>query len=831
MSSKSYKNEPEPSQLATDSESIAQRVVDNLALEIGVHPSGADARKWYRAGAFAMRDHLSRRWLKSQDQYRDTDPKKVYYLSLEFLIGRSFGNAILNLNLDDEVTTAFAGLGQDLEELESQEVDAGLGNGGLGRLAACYLDSMATLGLPGFGYGIRYDYGIFTQKFNAQGAQTEEANKWLHYQNIWELRRMSRYYTVHFGGRVQSNKDESGKTRISWLDTRPVVALAYDTPVPGNDGETVNHLRLWGARAMEPFKLAEFNAGNYAKAVEDQVNAKNLSRILYPDDTTPQGKELRLAQQYFFVSASLQDILRDFLDAHEDLAQLPDKVAIQLNDTHPALAIPELMRILTDEYEQSWEQAWSITQKVFSYTNHTLLPEALEVWPVSLFEKLLPRLLHVIYRINRDLLTLVDSQFPGDTLRLQRMSLIREDGVRTVRMAFLAIVGSHTINGVAELHSRLMRETIFQDFFELFPERFTNVTNGVTPRRWLKLANPRLARLIAERVGSGWENDLGQLKTLESAAEDESFRKAFAAVKLANKEALAALVKKNLNIEINPHSLFDVQIKRIHEYKRQLLNLLYVVTRYQKIIADPDAVSQSRTVIFSGKAAPGYVMAKHIIKLINNVATIINADPRVADKLKVVFIPNYSVTLAQTIIPAADLSEQISTAGMEASGTGNMKLALNGALTIGTLDGANVEMREEIGDEHMFIFGLTAEEAQARRATGYAPAAIAAEDAELRSVLELINSGYFSPYNADEFKPVVDALLNPGEHFLVLADYRAYVEAQERVDALYARPEQWLRSAILNTARMGKFSSDRSVAEYAREIWGLQVPGKPKGQG
>ncbi len=560
MSIKNEPGVPEPSKMPTDSASIAQRVVDNLALEIGVHPNDADTRQWYRAGAWAIRDHLFRRWIDSQDLYRDTDAKKIYYLSLEFLIGRTFGNAILNLNLDDEVMSALARLGQRLELLESQEVDAGLGNGGLGRLAACYLDSMATLGLAGFGYGIRYDYGIFTQKFDEQGAQLEEANKWLHYQNIWELRRMSRHYTVHFGGHVLKNKDESGTTRISWVDTNPVVALAYDTPVPGNDGTTVNHLRLWAARAKEPFRLAEFNAGHYAKAVEDQINAKNLSRILYPDDTTPQGKELRLAQQYFFVSASLQDILRDFLEDHRDLAQLPDKVAIQLNDTHPALAIPELMRILTDEHELLWDEAWSITQKVFSYTNHTLLPEALEVWPVALFENLVPRLLHVIYRINRDLLSLCGVRFPDDSLRQQRMSLIWEDGVRSVRMAHLAIVGSHKVNGVAELHSRLMTETIFKDFFELFPDRFTNVTNGVTPRRWLKLANPRLARLITDRIGDGWENELGRLRALEPAAEDAVFRQAFADIKLGNKERLAALIESEMGIVVDPHSLFDVQI-------------------------------------------------------------------------------------------------------------------------------------------------------------------------------------------------------------------------------------------------------------------------------
>ena len=816
---------PGPANLATDGQALTQRIVDKLALEIGADSNEADRRQWYRASGWAVRDHLSKRWLECQARYRREKRKKIYYLSLEFLIGRSLGNAVLNLDLGEATTQAMTNLGQSLEEIADQEVDAGLGNGGLGRLAACYLDSMATHGLAGFGYGIRYDYGIFTQRFDAHGTQIEEANKWLHFQNIWEVRRMSRNYRVHFGGEVIRHVDKTGAERFEWAGTVDVVALAYDTPVPGNDGRTVNHLRLWAARAVEPFKLEAFNAGNYAEAVADQLEAKNLSRILYPDDSTPQGKRLRLAQQYFFVSASLQDILCDFDNEYGDLERLPEKVAIQLNDTHPALAIPELMRILTDERGMDWDKAWEITRSVFSYTNHTLLPEALEIWPLPMFEDLLPRILEVIYRINKELLQACRDRYPDDADKVARMSLIDETNGRSVRMAFLAVAGSHKVNGVAALHSRLMTEDIFSDYNDMFPQRFTNVTNGVTPRRWLKLANPELALLISERIGEGWRNDLSQLKRLESAADDPVFREVFAAIKLANKRRLARLVQRKMDIAIDPDSLFDVQIKRIHEYKRQLLNLLYVVTRYRRLLADPTSISQARTVIFSGKAAPGYKVAKQIIKLINNVAEVINQDERTNHKLKMVFIPNYGVSVAQRIIPAADLSEQISTAGMEASGTGNMKLALNGALTIGTLDGANVEMLEEIGREHMFIFGMTAEQVQAERAAGYQPALLVQKDAELDAVLEMIASGVFSSYRPQEFKGIVEMLIAPGEHFLVLADYRAYVEMQERVDTLYAQPDQWWRSAILNTARMGKFSSDRSVAEYARNIWDVPLPG------
>lgn len=810
---------PKPSDLHADHAALTQRIVDKLALEVGADASAADLRQWYRASGWAIRDYLSRRWIDCQDRYRREQRKKVYYLSLEFLIGRSLGNAVLNLDMGEATRKAIGTLGLDLEEIASQEVDAGLGNGGLGRLAACYLDSMATLGLAGFGYGIRYDYGIFTQRFDHQGAQLEEANKWLHYQNIWEVRRMSRKYTVHFGGKVDASESQSEFGARRWVDTDDVVALAYDTPIPGNDGHTVNHLRLWAARAKDPFKLSAFNAGNYAEAVEDQIKAKNLSRILYPDDTTPQGKELRLAQQYFFVSASLQDILRDFDEEHGNLDLLPSKIAIQLNDTHPALAIPELMRILLDERGLEWEKAWELTQQVFAYTNHTLLPEALEVWPLPMFETLLPRILDIIYGINKQMLETCRAHFPDDLQKVSRMSLIDEHDGRRVRMAFLAIAGSHKVNGVAELHSQLMTKTIFRDYHDLYPERFTNVTNGVTPRRWIELANPELALLISERIGNGWRNDLGQLRHLEEAADDAAFRSAFAEIKLANKRRLATLVSQQLQVQTDPASLFDVQVKRIHEYKRQLLNLLYVVARYRRLLANPASVQLARTVVFAGKAAPGYLMAKHIIKLINNVAHVINNDRRTNNMLKMTFIPNYGVSLAQQIIPAADLSEQISTAGMEASGTGNMKFAMNGALTIGTLDGANVEMLEEIGADHMFIFGLTAEEVLAQRAAGYQPASIVEENDELRGVLDMIAAGEFSPYNRDEFKPIVNALLSHGDHFLVLADYRAYAAAQERVDELYAEPEHWYRSAILNIARMGKFSSDRSVLEYARKIW------------
>jgi starch phosphorylase len=627
---------------------------------------------------------------------------------------------------------------------------------------------------------------------------------------------------VRFGGQCRATRNEQGRVRYEWVDTQDVWAVGYDLLIPGNRSYTVNHLRLWSGRAITPFRIEAFNHGNYAAAVAEQVDAKNLTRVLYPDDSTPQGKELRFKQQYFFVSASLQDLLGQHLAERRALRDLPKAIAVQLNDTHPALTIVELMRLLVDTYDMEWASAWNITREVCSYTNHTLLPEALETWPVSFFERLLPRHLQIVYQINRDFLEEVSARFPGDQDRRRRMSLINEEGDRRVRMAYLSVVGSHRVNGVAKLHSRLMRETIFSDFAQLWPDRFTNVTNGIAVRRWLKQANPLLSALLTEKLGSAWENDLEDLERLKWAAEDADFRQRFRAIKRTNKERLAKTIQTLLGVTLDVDAMFDVQVKRIHEYKRQLLNLLHVVVRYQRLLDDPAANIPARVVMFAGKAAPGYHMAKAIIKLINNVAHVINNDARINNKLKVCFLPDYDVSLAQEIMPAADLSEQISTAGMEASGTGNMKLSLNGALTIGTLDGANIEIKDAVGDENIFIFGMTTEEVAARRAQGYSPADEIAKHPELKRAIELLDSGYFTPENIFDSKVVSDRLMSHGEHFLVLADFGSYLEAQERVDALFQNPEEWTRKSVINALSMGPFSSDRSIREYADNIWGIK---------
>ncbi|HSN72617.1 MAG TPA: glycogen/starch/alpha-glucan phosphorylase, partial [Steroidobacteraceae bacterium] len=669
------------------------------------------------------------------------------------------------------------------------------------------------------GYGIRYDYGIFTQVIDEEGGQRELASSWLRYRNFWESGRGGIRYRVRFGGRCHASRDESGRVHYEWVETNDVWAVGFDFLIPGNQSPTVNHLRLWSGRGIEPFRIEHFNAGNYAAAVQEQVEAKNLTRVLYPDDTTPQGKELRFKQQYFFVSASLQDMLVQHLSEGRKLAELPDAIAIQLNDTHPALTIAELMRLLVDEHELEWSAAWDITRRVCSYTNHTLLPEALETWPVALFERLLPRHLQIIYQINRDFLEEVTHRYPHDHDRRRRMSLIAEDGDRRVRMAYLSVVGSHKVNGVAKLHSQLMTRTIFADFAEMYPERFTNVTNGIAVRRWLKQANPGLSALLTEHLGSSWENDLEELEHLKSAVEEPAFRERFRAIKRDNKRRLAQTIEQLVGVTVDVDSMFDVQVKRIHEYKRQLLNLLYVIVRYNRILENPAADVVPRTVVIAGKAAPGYVMAKGIIKLINNVARTINSDERIGDRLKLVFLPDYDVSLAQIIMPAADLSEQISTAGMEASGTGNMKLALNGAMTIGTLDGANIEICDAVGPENIFIFGLTAEEVTATRAAGYLPVEHVAANPELRRAIEMIDSGYFTPGNLAESKAVADRLLADGEHFLVLADFAAYAAAQDQVDVLFRDADEWSRRAAINALSMGPFSSDRSIREYADRIW------------
>lgn len=792
-------------------------LLDRLTRTLGKNPEGATARDIYDALSLAVREELTLRWLATQRRVANAHVKRVCYFSVEYLPGRSLLNALSSLEggLLQEARTALRNLGHDLDDIAAQEVDPGLGNGGLGRLAACFLDSLATLQYPAVGYGIRYDYGIFTQVIGADGGQREVASSWLRLRNVWETPRGNVRYTVRFGGRVEACAAATETEAQRWVDTSDIYAIGFDQLIPGNRGPTVNHLRLWSGRAITPFHIDAFNAGDYPAAVQEQVEAKNLSRVLYPDDSTSQGKELRLKQQYFFVSASLQDILATHLSEGRSLASIPASIAIQLNDTHPTVAIPELMRLLIDEHGLSWSESWKISTGVFSYTNHTLLPEALETWPVAMFEHLLPRHLQIIYLINRDFLDAVRLRYPGDNDRQRQLSIIDDAADRRVRMAHLAVVGSHKVNGVAQLHSDLMRKLVFAGFADMYPDRFINVTNGIAVRRWLKQSNPGLSALLTERLGSAWENDLEELSRLLGAADDAEFRRQFRGIKHTNKKRLADEVMRRTGMEISVDSLFDVQVKRIHEYKRQLLNLLYVVARYQRIRDNPHAAIVPRTVIFAGKAAPGYVMAKAIIKLINNVARIVAADPVARDKLRVVFLPDYDVSLAQKIMPAADLSQQISTAGMEASGTGNMKLALNGALTIGTLDGANIEIRDHVGEENVFIFGLTAVEVAARRAAGYQPRRELEANPELERTLSLIGSEF-------DAKPVVERLLSDGEPFLVLADFTAYALAQDQVDALYVRQDDWSRKAVINCLNMGYFSSDRSIREYADRIWAVK---------
>ncbi len=807
--------------LGNDPASLKRSLSNRLIYSLGKDPITATHRDWFHTTAYSVREQLIERWMETMRSYYRSDAKRVYYLSMEFLTGRLLTNSLLNMGFYDECRQALAELELDIDRIGELEQDSALGNGGLGRLAACFLDSMATLGLPGYGYGIRYEYGMFNQRIE-NGYQIEHPDNWLRYGNPWEFPRPEVLFSVKFGGRVVQFTDEQGHLRFHWVDTEDVMAMAYDTPVPGYDTSTANNMRLWAAKASRDFNLKYFNEGNYIKAVEEKNESENLSKVLYPDDTTQMGRELRLKQQYFFVCASLQDILRRFIKYHPDLDELPDKVAIQLNDTHPSIAIPELMRVLIDMHRLDWDRAWDITRRTFSYTNHTLMPEALETWPVKLFEEILPRHLQIIYEINFRFLEDVRHLNPGNTDLLRRLSIVDEGGGRRLRMSHLAIIGSHRVNGVSEIHTDLMKKTIFADFERFFPGKIINITNGVTPRRWLHLANPGLSQLITSRIGTGWLCELSELKNLAPLAQDPGFRARFRAVKQENKERLANIIKMRLKLTVDPASLFDVQIKRIHEYKRQLLNVLHVVTRYNRIKEGRAENPVPRTVIFSGKAAPGYAMAKLIIKLIHSVGDIVNNDPAVGDLLKVVFIPDYNVSNAEKIIPACDLSEQISTAGTEASGTGNMKLALNGALTIGTLDGANIEIRNEVGQDNIFIFGLTAEEAAAQWAKGYDPGDIYRKNAELKRTLDAIASGYFSPDAPDRFRPIFEALTR-GDRFLLLADYASYVACQERVDALYRDPEEWTRRAVLNVASMGRFSSDCSVREYAETAWNVKT--------
>lgn len=778
----------------------------------------ATDRDRYYALALAVRDQVVERWIATQQTHHLKNVKRVYYLSLEFLIGRLMGNNIINLRLEDTCRKAMSELGMDWNVLRDSEVDAGLGNGGLGRLAACFMDSLSTLKFPAVGYGLRYDYGIFNQRLS-NGYQVEEVDTWLKNGYPWEIAHPEFSFLVRFGGRTVPPAASSG-AGWKWEADEIVVGTPFDLPIVGYGGEVVNTLRLWSARAAEDFHLDDFNRGSYVEAVEKKVLAENLTKVLYPNDNMFVGKELRLRQEYFFVSCSLQDILRRFKIDHQDLKVLPEKVFMQMNDTHPSLAVPELMRLLMDEEGMGWNEAWDITQSCMGYTNHTILPEALEKWPLDMLGAILPRHLSIINEINSRFLMCVSMKYPLDTDRLSRMSIIDEQSPRSIRMAHLAVVGTCSINGVAKLHTQLLREHLLRDFAEFWPEKFNNKTNGITPRRWLLKANPDLASLISEAIGTKWITDLEELRGLERFAKDSAFVGEFRRIKDHNKTALAAHIMQELNLIVSPRSIFDVQAKRIHEYKRQLLLVLYIITLYNRVKNETGCDIAPRTFIFSGKAAPGFFMAKLIIKLINQVAEIVNADPELDGRLKVVFLPNYRVSLAERIIPAANLSEQISLAGTEASGTGNMKLQLNGALTIGTLDGANAEICEEVGNDNIFIFGMTAEEVLARRPS-YNPRAIYDSDPEIRRAIEMIERNFFSMVEPGVFQPLVRALLDEGDHYMLLADLRPYIEAQALVDKAY-REQQWDRKAIINVARAGKFSSDRTIREYAREIWKIQ---------
>jgi len=799
---------------------IRQAVRDHLRYSIGRPAAIATPRDYYRALALAVRDRMQHRWIATTETYFNLGGKVACYLSAEFLMGPHLGNNLVNLNIEQEAREAMAGLGQDFDAVLACEEEPGLGNGGLGRLAACYLDSLATLERPAIGYGIRYEFGIFDQEIH-DGWQTEITDKWLRNGNPWEIAKPDVAYYVNWGGRTETYRDEAGTVRVRWVPNRVVKGVAYDTPIQGYGVNTCNTLRLWSAEAVESFDFQAFNTGDYYQAVNEKLVSETVTKVLYPNDEPEIGKRLRLAQQHFFVSCSLQDMLRILDLAGAPVEQFAQRFAVQLNDTHPSIGVAELMRLLVDERRLEWETAWAITVATFGYTNHTLLPEALETWPLPMFRELLPRHLEIIYEINRRFLDEVRTRFPGDEARASRMSLICEEGEKRVRMAHLATAGSHAVNGVAALHSDLLKASVLKDFYELWPARFSNKTNGVTPRRFLALANPGLRGLLTRTISDEWLTELEALHRLEPLADDAAFRREWRAVKQANKRRLADYIQTHTGIELDPGWLFDIQVKRIHEYKRQHLNVLHIVTLYRRLKENPSLTIPPRAFIFGGKAAPGYFMAKRIIKLINAVAETVNADSDVNRQMKVAFVPNFNVQNAHLIYPAADLSEQISTAGKEASGTGNMKFMLNGALTIGTLDGANVEMREEAGADNFFLFGLTVEEAERVRREGYRPAEYAAGNAELRAVLELIGGGRFSRGDAEVFRPLIENL-SQFDPFLVLADYAAYVACQARVSAAWRDEERWTRMSILNAARSGKFSSDRAVGEYCGEIWNVR---------
>jgi glycogen phosphorylase len=801
-------------------ETLKRAFLDNLFYVQGKFPRVASKHDYYMALAYTVRDRLFQHWLGTTATYIDRQQRSVCYLSAEFLLGPHLGQNLINLGIYEQTKQAIEELCLDLEELLEQEEEPGLGNGGLGRLAACYLESLATQEIPAIGFGIRYEFGIFDQCIK-EGWQVEIPDKWLRFGNPWEIPRPEWSVDVHFGGRTEWFQDERGENRVRWIPAQAIKGIPYDTPILGYRTNTANTLRLWKAEASESFDFSAFNDGDYYGAVHEKVTSETLTKVLYPNDEKLAGKNLRLEQQFFFVSCTLQNLIRMLLSQNLAVTAFSEKFAVQLNDTHPAIAIAELMRLLVDRHGVDWETAWSVTQKSFAYTNHTLLPEALETWPLAMFGSLLPRHLEIIYEINARFLDEVRLLFPGDNSRLARLSLIEENGERYVRMAHLACVGSHTINGVAALHSELLKQTILQDFYAFSPQKFTNITNGVAPRRWLVLSNPRLTQLISSTIGEGWIKRLEDLRQLEAYVEDASFQAQWREVKHTVKQDLATYLERSLDIRVDPHSLLDIQVKRIHEYKRQHLNILHAATLYFRLKSNPNLDIAPRTFIFGGKAAPSYTKAKLIVKLINAVGEIVNKDPVTRDRLKVVFVPDFNVKVAQRIYPAADLSEQISTAGMEASGTGNMKFAMNGALTIGTLDGANIEIREAVGAENFFLFGLSAEEVRVLKSSGYRPWDYYQSNEALKTVLDFIAEGYFSHGDRDLFRPLIDPLRSD-DPFMLLADYQAYLDCQDRVSQVYLDPKQWTRMSIFNTARMGKFSSDRAIREYSQEIWHIQ---------
>jgi glycogen phosphorylase len=811
---------------ATDSAKFKQAILRHLTYTLARDLHTAQPRDWWIATAMAAREHILARLIATQGVHNKQNVRRLYYFSLEYLMGRLMENNLYNTGLYEEAATALGELGLDLNTIREQEVDMGLGNGGLGRLAACFLDSLATLDYPAIGYGIHYEFGLFRQEF-VHGHQVEHPDSWMIFGTPWEVLRPEYTVEIQLYGQVENVFDDRGNYRPRWVNTKTILGVPYDIPIAGYGTKTVNLLRLWASRSTEEFDLAAFNSGGYVDAVREKAVGETISKVLYPNDKTENGKELRLVQQYFFVACSLRDILRRHFrneDKGNTWDNFADKVAVQLNDTHPAVAVPELMRILLDEELMDWAPAWQIVTRVFGYTNHTLLPEALEKWSVPLFGRVLPRHLQIIFEINKHLMQLVEAKWPGDVEKMRTCSIIDENGAKAVRMANLSVYGSHAVNGVAALHTALLKSQLFPEFDALFPGKFQNKTNGITPRRWLLDCNPRLAALINRTLGHAeWVKDLDRLRELERVAGDAAFQREFMEIKRLNKEDLARVIKRECGVEVSPDAIFDVQIKRLHEYKRQHLNLLHILALYRRLLQNPDLDIVPRVFVFAAKAAPGYDLAKNIIRAINVVGMRINSDERIGGKLKVVFLPNYRVSLAERIIPAADLSEQISTAGKEASGTGNMKLALNGALTIGTLDGANVEIKEEVGDENIFIFGLTVEEVEALKSRGYNPWDFYNQDEELRAVVDWLGSNFFTPQEPNAFGLVHHSLLGGGDPFLVLADFRSYVDCHSKVDQAYRDKAAWAKSAILNTARVGKFSSDRTIREYAEQIWSLPV--------